>query len=259
MGGKFSGFLICSDFDGTLTCDGRTVPRANLEAIERFESEGGLFTVASGRFPGQIAAIPDLCINTFAVAVNGSVIADISERPPRLLWAAEVDREVVRRLGEKFDEMADIDALIIHSAEDSVTLRHGAPENPELMRRALSRPVYKFILMRDPVITPEIREYAMREFPEVEFEQSWPAGLEGRPKNAGKGNAVAKLAWLLGGREKIHTVIAVGDYENDISMIKYADIGYATANAAENVKAAADRVTVSNRDGAIAAIIKDLG
>ena len=41
-------------------------------------------------------------------------------------------------------------------------------------------------------------------------------------------------------------------------MIKYADIGYATANAAENVKAA-DRVTVSNRDGAIAAIIKDLG
>ena len=86
-----------------------------------------------------------------------------------------------------------------------------------------------------------------------------PAGLEGRPKNAGKGNAVAKLAWLLGGREKIHTVIAVGDYENDISMIKYADIGYATANAAENVKAAADRVTVSNRDGAIAAIIKDLG
>ena len=245
MGGKFSGFLICSDFDGTLTCDGRTVPRANLEAIERFESEGGLFTVASGRFPGQIAAIPDLCINTFAVAVNGSVIADIRERPPRLLWTSEVDREVVRRLGEKFDEMADIDALIIHSAEDSVTLRHGAPENPELMRRALSRPVYKFILMRDPVITPEIREYAMREFPEVEFEQSWPVGLEGRP--------------FLGGREKIHTVIAVGDYENDISMIKYADIGYATANAAENVKAAADRVTVSNRDGAIAAIIKDLG
>ena len=57
----------------------------------------------------------------------------------------------------------------------------------------------------------------------------------------------------------IHTVIAVGDYENDISMIRYADTGYATANAAENVKAAADRVTVSNRDGAIAAIIRDIG
>ncbi|MFQ9147761.1 MAG: HAD family hydrolase [Eubacteriales bacterium] len=98
MGGKFSGFLICSDFDGTLTCDGRTVPRANLEAIERFESEGGLFTVASGRFPGQIAAIPDLCINTFAVAVNGSVIADIRERPPRLLDVGGRP-EVVRRLG----------------------------------------------------------------------------------------------------------------------------------------------------------------
>ncbi|MCI6843050.1 MAG: Cof-type HAD-IIB family hydrolase [Clostridiales bacterium] len=259
MGGKFSGFLICSDFDGTLTCDGRTVPRANLEAIERFESEGGLFTVASGRFPGQIAAIPDLCINTFAVAVNGSVIADIRERPPRLLWTSEVDREVVRRLGERFERMTDVDALIIHSAEDSVTLRHGSPDNPELLLKALSRPVYKFILMREPEITPEIREYAAREFPEVEFEQSWPAGLEGRPGNAGKGNAVRTLVELLGGREVIHTVIAVGDYENDISMIRYADTGYATANAAENVKAAADRVTVSNRDGAIAAIIRDIG
>lgn len=259
MAGKFSGYLICSDFDGTLTCDGKTVPRVNLEAIERFEREGGLFTVASGRFPWQIAAIPELCINTCAVAINGSVIADISEKPPRLLWESEVDREVVRRLGEKFEEMTDIDALIIHSTEDSVTLCHGAPENPELVRKALSRPVYKFILMRDPVITPGIREYAAREFPEVALEQSWPAGLEGRPKNAGKGNAVAKLVELLGGRERIHTVIAVGDYENDISMIEYADIGYATANAAENVKSAADRVTVSNRDGAIAAIIRDLG
>ena len=74
----------------------------------------------------------------------------------------------------------------------------------------------------------------------------------------GKGNAVRKLRELLGGREVIHTVVCVGDYENDLSMIEYADIGYAVANAIQPVKDAADRVTVSNREHALARIINDL-
>ena len=70
-----------------------------------------------------------------------------------------------------------------------------------------------------------------------------------------KGSAVKILRDLIG---DINTVVAVGDYENDISMIKYADFGYATANAADFVKAVADRITVANREHAIAAIINEL-
>ena len=42
-------------------------------------------------------------------------------------------------------------------------------------------------------------------------------------------------------------------------MIRDADIGYAVENAADSLKAVADRITVSARDGAIAKIIDDLG
>ena len=76
------------------------------------------------------------------------------------------------------------------------------------------------------------------------------------PKGASKGGALLKMAELLG-VEKSHTV-AVGDYNNDISMIKAAGAGFAVANAIDEVKAVADYITASNNDHAIAAIVDGL-
>ena len=53
-------------------------------------------------------------------------------------------------------------------------------------------------------------------------------------------------------------LVCVGDYENDIPMIKAADIGYAVGNAVPPLKAVADRVTVDCRDHALAHIIGEL-
>ena len=52
--------------------------------------------------------------------------------------------------------------------------------------------------------------------------------------------------------------VAVGDYNNDISMLKAARLGIAVANACPEAKAAADAVTVSNEEHAIAKIISDI-
>jgi hydroxymethylpyrimidine pyrophosphatase-like HAD family hydrolase len=82
-------------------------------------------------------------------------------------------------------------------------------------------------------------------------------GIEIQPAGTTKGDAIARLKELYGGR--VHTVIAVGDYENDIDMIKKADIGYAVANAVPITKASADRLTVSAAESAIARIIDELG
>lgn len=54
------------------------------------------------------------------------------------------------------------------------------------------------------------------------------------------------------------TIIGVGDYENDLSLIRMADIGIAVENAVDSLKQAADRVTIKNTDNAIAHIIHQL-
>ena len=52
--------------------------------------------------------------------------------------------------------------------------------------------------------------------------------------------------------------MAFGDGENDISMLRVADISYAVGNAVPAVKAVAMRQTIPCGEGAIAQIIQEL-
>ena len=76
------------------------------------------------------------------------------------------------------------------------------------------------------------------------------------PKGASKGGLLMKMSELLGIDEK--KTIAIGDYDNDISMISAAGVGFAVANATEGARAVADFITVSNNEHAIADAIRML-
>ena len=60
--GKFSNVLFASDYDHTLTGTDNVLRQKNLDAIRYFMSEGGIFTVASGRsiplFRKRAALVP---------------------------------------------------------------------------------------------------------------------------------------------------------------------------------------------------------
>ena len=51
-------------------------------------------------------------------------------------------------------------------------------------------------------------------------------------------------------------MIAIGDEENDISMILYAGLGVAMGNAKESVKANADYITISNNENGVGEVIR---
>lgn len=55
---------------------------------------------------------------------------------------------------------------------------------------------------------------------------------------------------------KKENMIAFGDAQNDISMLKLAGIGVAMGNAVDEVKAIADEVTTSNNDDGIAVVLE---
>ena len=56
----------------------------------------------------------------------------------------------------------------------------------------------------------------------------------------------------------IRNTVCVGDYTNDVEMIKAAGVGVAVENANEDAKNAADYITVSNENDAIARVIDDI-
>ena len=84
--------------------------------------------------------------------------------------------------------------------------------------------------------------------------RSEPYFLELVPMGIDKARSLAVLLEKLGmTREEM---VAVGDGYNDLSMIQYAGMGVAMANAQEPVRKAADYVTLSNEEDGVAAVVE---
>ena len=76
------------------------------------------------------------------------------------------------------------------------------------------------------------------------------------PKGISKATAFNKIAELC--NVDLKKTVAIGDYDNDIDMVRCAEIGIAVSNASDNLKKAARYITVSNEQNAIAMVIEEI-
>ena len=88
----------------------------------------------------------------------------------------------------------------------------------------------------------------------LEITNSHPSNIELNPLGISKASGVEAVCQLLGIR--MSEVIAMGDSENDITMIREAGLGVAMGNAQDEVKRIADITTVTNNEHAVAKIIR---
>ena len=258
--GIFDGILICSDLDGSLRgslVPGEKICEANQRAIRYFQENGGLFTIASGRYPDHILALRDLVYpNTALIALNGSKIVDPGSG--ETLSEHHVDQTIFPVIDEVLAAFPYEARFLFYPTDTEKTLDFSPREYAAAKEELRKRTAYKTLIVTD---TDEhgviLRDLAREKVRGTNYEaaRSWPVGLEFINRAGNKGNAVKWLKERTGSS----LLVAVGDYENDIPMLKAADIGYAVANATDEVKAAAHRVTrATNAEGAIAEIIRDL-
>ena len=88
----------------------------------------------------------------------------------------------------------------------------------------------------------------------IDVFRSAPFFIELVPKGIDKAQSLVRLLTQLELTPK--DMIAFGDGYNDLSMLKLAGIGVAMANAAPEVRAEADYVTLSNEEDGVAAAIE---
>ncbi len=272
--GKFDGYLICTDCDGTLTNSQGQLSDENAAAICYFQQEGGLFTISTGRFPKHVLNFKDkFWPNCYQVVGNGTTIFDADTGRALHEVTLEPPREALEYIvNEGLCDLIYVD----HLTYSANWMRAGSPMGKTWDNQRKLTNELEDLFKDDPEIevqepwhkvnfcfaTPEdcvrVQQIMKEKFPQYRFERSWNTGMELLPMDGGKGPAVERLREMLGGKEKIHTTIGVGDYENDVSMLEMADIGYAVSNATELCLKAADRITVSNNENAIAVIIREL-
>lgn len=252
--GKFDGILICSDFDGTLFT-GSKISDENVAAIRYFQENGGRFTITSGRYPAFLGTHRHRVeANTYLIGLNGTIISNYDGTDVIRQGFLHSDAsEIIKRIIREIDGLAALDFSTTEIPED-IKKRCDAPEgegyfryylkdrDEALLDAALACKTYRVIFHAAEPASGKVTEAMQRIAGDrYAISRSSPCGLEIQDAAFTKGKSARFLADHLG----IHTLICVGDYENDISMIREADIGCAVANAIPELQSAADRILPS--------------
>ena len=261
---RFQGLLLCTDLDGTLLSSDRTISKENLDAIEYFKAEGGAFTFITGRMPyfvtDLVAAVRP---NAPVGCINGGGLYDFSTQS--YLYTKELPRtslELVRAVDEAIEGIGiQINTFDrIYFCRENEAMEHfrraTGVSNLQKPYGEVDEPFAKIVFgdTEEEKLLGTLRLLA--EHPKADafrFIRSEKTLCEILPKGISKGSILPRLAASLG--TTLSRTVAMGDYNNDIEMLRIAGIGVAVANATPEVKAVADLVTVSNDESALAAVI----
>ncbi len=263
--GKFDKILICTDLDGTLLKKDKSISEENIKAIEYFKSEGGYFTFVTGRSASTVGEMyekvrPNVPIGCF----NGGGVYD--KEKECYLFKMKTDRDILK-LVKCIDENVEEAGILMHtfeniyfSKENEVTdwfMKITGAEHVVKHYDDIEEDFSKVVFCCEKEesifkIKKLLDEHPLNE--KFDFVRSEQHLYEVLPKGSGKGLAVKKLAELL----KTDKTVAIGDFNNDVSMFKEAKVGIAVSNACKEALNSADYVTVSNEENAIAKVISDI-
>lgn len=262
--------LIAMDLDGTLNNDEKKITPRTREALMAAQSAGIRLALASARpSPGLRKECDVLCMREnggVLMAYNGGRIVDAAT--DRVLFETcmplEAAQEVLRAL-----EKLPVTPILDDGRQFYVTDRNGYKVDYECRNNNMScvevenladflqfAPV-KILMSVDPAAIAGVQAQIAQLLPaDLAVVQTAAFYLEVIPRAIDKGRGLVQICRALGLRPA--EVIAFGDAENDIPMLRTAGVGVAMGNADAAVKAAADRVTRSNNEDGIAAALEEL-
>ncbi len=270
--GIFDNCLLACDIDGTLMVNEQINPR-NIEKIEYFMREGGAFSLSTGR---TMLALNHVLAHfkhiSPCVVANGSMIYDFENA--KILHQDFVPRED-RSIAEKIYNYDNSVGIEIHCEDKAFTLSK-TPESDahqkyeefvapkidfsDAMDYNWNKAIYFF---KDTEHRERVKKFIAKQKGNSNFVDTC-ATLNGVnypyheqvPVGISKLSAILKLADIL--EIKKGRIFAMGDYYNDLEMLKGADISAAPSDAVEDVKNCVDFIGGSCKNGAVADFIEYL-
>lgn len=265
--GIFDGCLLVSDIDGTLLHDG-VIPQKNIDAIEWFKSEGGIFTIATGRAIAAAEYSYEISrANAPLIALNGSVIYDFKNKS--FLYSKTLDSrcaDIVFEILEKFPTVGaeffnGLDIYLIRGNKG--TKYHSEYEHfsfKDLPENYTSIPWEKVLFAFEDFETVELFGEYVKKFnlDYCRFVNTCVSEtaryFELLPAGANKGTAIKEMKRILGAKYSF----GIGDFYNDLELIRDADFGAAVYAAPDEIKQLANYVTCTCEDGAVADFINQI-
>ncbi len=265
--------LIVSDFDGTLIDDRQRILPQVRDAINEYIAAGGIFAVCTGRMLRSILPqVRELGLKGLVIAYQGTLIADIETG--EIIKNGGIDPQSVAVACRSLEELGY--KINVYSDENIYT---NYPESDPYLKRYEEiigvKAIHVTGKMSDYVeahnmfcqkvlsIVKESEREALYNTLQNKIGDKFDVTcsatvlVEISPIGDNKGEALKFLAGHY--NIPLEKTVAVGDNLNDLSMIVAAGTGCAVGNAVQTLKDAADFVSISNNEGAVAQIIKKFG
>jgi hypothetical protein len=240
--GKYK--LIALDMDGTVLDEEKKISDRNRRAILAAIEQGVTVMFATGRGIHRVRPyVEELGLKAPVVTVNGG---EVWKTPQELLRRDPLGADEVIRLIELTKQYEGV-WYWAYSVE-------GLYNRDRWVDDVSSVTWLKFgIYYENESALGRLREQA-QSWGTLEISNSHPCNLEINPKGITKASGLRRVCELLGC--DMSEVVAMGDSLNDISMICEAGLGVAMGNAQEEVRRAADVVTLSNTEDGVANAIE---
>lgn len=262
---------IVLDLDGTLTNNRKEITKKTRAALMKAQLKGMRIILASGRPTYGIRPIADELeiekYGGYVMAYNGGCITEWHSK--EVVFNQELAPTLVTSLYRAAKEGVEGFEILTYQGESIAAtdisneyVKHEAFINKMPLTqyddfvRQVQHPVNKCLIVGKPEKLAVFEKKIARELDgKCSVYRSAEFFLECVPLGIDKAASLSRLLPMIHiSREE---TIAVGDGYNDLSMIEFAGLGVAMANAADEVKLKADFVTKSNEEDGVAYVIEN--
>lgn len=263
------------DLDGTLFNSEKKIDGRTRHAIKSAYSKGIQIIPVTGRpFSGLSEEIMNINEISYAITNNGAEIYNLKTKKP--IFSRQINNQdslsIIKeseRINTVFEVFTNGFGYLTEETLNHYISIHGNSPVGEYIKtsRKTVDNIYSFMQKHNYaadeifISIPNIKtknqlESTLNKFRNIQYWSIFDKFIEVTHKNADKGKAFSFLADYL--NVDIKNTIALGDGENDISLLKCAGVSVAMANAEESVKNIADIITSSNDNYGAAEIIEQL-
>jgi Cof subfamily protein (haloacid dehalogenase superfamily) len=254
--------FIATDLDGTLRAEQQPFSPRVIQAIKQSKLRGIRVVMATGRM--FLTAEPfarELGLRDAIVCDNGATIRAFPSG--EILYQKTIPLDLAREIAALRPDGATLmicwngSFYTPHVTEDALRFvaqyRNLLHEIPDL-DSPIGEP-QKMLFISDPASTPRIFAQVCEKFGDrAQVVQSSVRYVEMTNAQVSKGKSIEWLAnrWSI----PCDRVIAIGDQDNDRSMVEWAGLGVAMGNAVASLKACADFIAPTAAEDGVALVIE---
>lgn len=258
--------LLVLDLDDTLLNSKGELSPENKTAIMEAQKSGVKVVLASGRPTGAMVKLGEELkldqYGSYIISFNGGEI--VCCKSGDKLFEKSLSKDEIRDL-YAFSRKHNVN-IITYNESDIVSEDHCQYIDVEreltqmnfrkvdCFHSEIDYSATKCIMLQDPDYLKEVADVLKNEFLDKSVSISKPFFLEVTAQDIDKGKTLEKLCEI----EAVSPaeVIAIGNAENDLSMIEYAGLGIWVDNTCESLKPLGNAVTKSHDDHGVAAAIE---